>query len=49
MPKEKVLEIDVNELKDGTCKIVKGFQKSKFAVCREGDKIKIYPVTLEEE
>ncbi len=45
MAKEKVvLEIDLNKLKDGSCRIVVAGTGEKYAVCREGKKIKIYPV-----
>ena len=44
----KILEFDVGKVKDGTCVIVKGEGGTRFAVCREGSKIKIYLVVEED-
>ena len=43
-----LFEINLNTLKEGTCHIKKAETGEKFAVCREGEKIKIYPVVSED-
>jgi len=48
--KRHVVTIDPKELKDGTCRIIDanwGDGRSKAAVCKEGNMIKIFPVVRE--
>jgi len=48
--KRHVITIDPNKLKDGTCQILNadwGDGRSRAAVCKEGNIIKIFPVESE--
>jgi len=45
--KEKVLTIDPDKIKEGSCSIMK-FYDEKLAVCKEDNKIKIFPIMEEE-
>lgn len=42
--KEKFLVIDPEKIKEGTCKII-DTDKSRFSICKEKGKLKIFPTT----
>ena len=48
--KRHVITIDPDRLKEGTCQILDanwGDSRNRAAVCKEGNKIKIYPIESE--
>jgi hypothetical protein len=46
--KESVLIIDPKEIKEGSC-IIQSSGEQLFSICREDDKIKIFPVEQSRE
>jgi len=39
----KETEVDIKKLRDGSCKILET-KKGRLAICKEEDKIKVYPI-----
>ncbi len=45
--KRHIITIDPNKLKEGTCQVLEadwGDGRNRAAVCKEGNKIKIFPI-----
>jgi len=46
---KKVLEIDFKKMENGTCRVEELPTGEKWAICKENEKIKIFPIKEEKK